>query len=248
MYCFKLKALSNHVAKFGVITMHTSVTISLHPQNILAIEGYNEETAPYVAQAVTALDEAYQGLCAIHEARIAVGKNPTLNSAAQLVAVAEFAEKRLARIFRTIDNASANLQRGIAGIEDMLNTPLQSKASGGITAEIRAHVKGLSDSERRKFLSDAQQARDYQALEAVLGAPGYLSGISNEEKTVRTRIYHSSRVPEQVRRLEVMKAAFDLLGQRGGLVHAEADKAIGASRAEVNRIRAAKAQAEAAFK
>lgn len=228
--------------------MNTAVTISLHPQNILAIQGYNEETAPYVAAAVTALDEAYQGLGAIHEARIAASKNPTLNSAAQLVAVAEFADKRMARILRTIDSAAASLQRGIAGIEDTLNTPLQQKANSAITAEIRAHVKSLSASERRQFLNEAQHAGDLQTLEAVLGAPGYLSGISNEEKSIRTRIYHSSRAPEQVRRLEVMKAAYELLGQRGGLVHTEAEKAIGASRAEVNRIKSAKAQAEAAFR
>jgi hypothetical protein len=228
--------------------MNTLVTISLHPQNILAIKGYNEETAPYVAAAFTAFDEAYQGLCAIHEARIAASKNPTLNSAAQLVAVAEFADKRMTRILRAIDSASTSLQRGITGIEEMLSAPLQQKANSAFTAEIRAHVKSLSASERRKFLSEAQHAGDLQTLEAVLGAPGYLSGISNEEKSIRTRIYHSNRAPEQVRRLEVMKLAFDLLGQRGGLVHSGVEKAIGASWAEVNRIRKAKAQAEEAFR
>jgi hypothetical protein len=45
-----------------------------------------------------------------------------------------------------------------------------------------------------------------------------------------------------------MKLAFDLLGQRGGLVHSGVEKAIGASWAEVNRIRKAKAQAEEAFR
>lgn len=228
--------------------MNTLVTISLHPKNVSAIEGYNEETAPYVAAAVTAFDEAYQGLCAIHEARIAASKNPTLNSAAQLVAVAEFADKRMTRILRAIDSASTSLQRGITGIEEMLNAPLQHKANSAFTVEIRAHVKSLSASERRQFLSEAQHTGDLQTLEAVLGAPGYLSGISNEEKSIRTRIYHSSRAPEQVRRLEVMKAAFDLLGQRGGLVHSGVEKAIGASWAEVNRIRKAKAQADEAFK
>lgn len=224
------------------------VSISLHPKNLLAIKGYNDETAPYIASAVTAFDEAYQGLCAIHEARIAASKNPTLNSAAQLIAVAEFADKRMTRILRAIDSASATLQRGIVGIEETLNTPLQQKANSGITAEIRAHVKNLTVSERRKFLNEAQQAGDNQTLEAVLGAPGYLSGISGEEKTFRTRIYHNTRAPEQARRLAVMKSAYDLLGQRSGLVHSGVEKAIGASWAEVNRIRSAKAQAEEAFR
>lgn len=224
------------------------VSISLHPDNLLSIDGCNEETLPYISSAVTAFDAAYQGLDSIHKAREAAATNPTLNDVGRLLVVAEFAEKKQLSITRGIDSAMSNLKKGIDAIDMQLSTPFEASAGTSISAEIRAHVKAMPIGERTKFLVTAQRDGDTKTLRAVLGAPAYLSGLTNEEATIRTRQYHEANSPELARRLSVMKKAHDMLGERGGLVLSETEKAIGEPWSKVNSLRVSKNRAEAAFK
>jgi hypothetical protein len=225
------------------------ITPSLHPKNISAISGYNDDIAPHLATAVEALDTAYQGIDAVHKARQGAASNPTINDAGRLLVVADFAEKHQLSITRKFDFSMSVLKKNIDALETMLSTPLlQNSRADGVTAEIRAHVKGLSVEERHKFLNDALENGDKQTLGSVLGAPAYLSGISHEEQLVRTRMYHRSNAPDAVQRLEATKAAYEMLGRVGGLVHTEIEKAMGASWSKVNNVRTAKQRAEAPFK
>ncbi|MHC8354261.1 hypothetical protein ACYZTL_03225 [Pseudomonas sp. LB3P81] len=228
--------------------IHSHVTPSLHPQNISAVPGYNEDIAPHLASAVDALDTAYQGLNAIHKARKGAATNPTMNDAGRLLVVADFAEKHQHLINRKFDYSMSVLKKNIDALETMLNTPLVQSRADGITAEIRAHVKGLSVEARHNFLNEALENGDKQTLGSVLGAPAYLSGISQAEQQTRTRMYHRSNAPEAVQRLEATKAAYEMLGRVGGLVHTEIEKAMGASWSKVNDVRTAKQRAEAPFK
>lgn len=53
----------------------TKVSPSLHPANIEAIEGFNDDTKAYVNPAVEALSTAYVAIEKIHAARDAAEKN-----------------------------------------------------------------------------------------------------------------------------------------------------------------------------
>jgi hypothetical protein len=85
-------------------------------------------------------------------------------------------------------------------------------------------------------------------MSAVLGAPGYLSGVSPVEKEMFTRKFNEARAPEVAKRLEVMTKAQELLQQRAGLVFTEIEKAIGAPRSRIDAIRKGDKAMKAAFK
>jgi len=226
-----------------------NVTPSLHPANLEAIDGYGDDTKGYINAAVDALASAYDGLAKIHEAKVATSKNQAWNEDQQVLMVADFAEKTQTAITRKFDAAVASLTKGIDAMDAMLNDPIKADAERlNVAAEIRAHVKGLSVDERLKFLSDAQAAGDIESLRAVLGAPSYLSGMTEQERQVRTRMFHEKNSPETANRLKVMRAARDMLLQRGGLVLTEVEKGMGAKWDKVQQLRKHQSAAETALK
>lgn len=110
--------------------INTKVSPSLHPETITAIEGYDESTAPLVGQAVTVLDEVYQGMESIHTAKAAAAKNPTLNDAAALIAVGDFAFKVQQRAAARLDTAVVSLTKMIDATTEVLKAPVTSSGKG----------------------------------------------------------------------------------------------------------------------
>lgn len=230
--------------------VNSDVTPSLHPGVIENLPNY-AEMAGYVACAHDAFKTAYTALVSIHTARKSATKDPTLNDAGRILKVASFAEKKLGAITKAFDNANKRLSDGIQYIEDQLTTPLkQSASSTFMNSEIRAHFKALKpagDDGRRGRLNDALAANDQQTLTAVLGAPAYLSGLTEAERAYYTRRYHEANNPELAKRLAIMHAARALLEERGGLVFREVEKAIGADWGTVRRYKEQKSASDSAF-
>ena len=94
---------------------------------------------------------------------------------------------------------------------------------------------------------EAQQKKDLQTLQALLGAPSYLSGLTDIEVQHYTRQLHEIQNPALAQRLKVMKNAATLLGERGGLVFREVEKAVGKPSHVIQKLRKAKNEAEQAF-
>ncbi|WP_454756890.1 hypothetical protein [Cupriavidus campinensis] len=226
--------------------INTDVTPSLHPSVIEAVDGYEQHMA-YVVEARNAFDEAYKALSTIHNARRAVADDPTMTDTAKLLAVAEFADKHSDKLFRRFDGAVARLTLTVRDHESKLTAPVQQAAAAPVAAEIRAHVKAMNQGERASFLNDALRVGDTQTITAVLGAPAYLSGLTEVEKQVHTRAYHAKANPDLSARLAIMTKAKELLEQRGALMHGEIEKSIGGSWAKVAAARQASNKAKAAF-
>jgi len=224
------------------------VSPSLHPGNLTSMPEYTDEVAPYLAPAVEALDDMYQSIAAVHRLKQVADKNQAWTPANVALQVSKEADKTLARLMKKADAVLANLQKSIDGREDMLRTPLQQRASvGAVNGEIRAHVKAMSAEERTKFLREANESGDGETLAAVLGAPPFLSGLTQTEKEHFTREYHMRRDPVAVRRLAAMKAAHKMLQDRAPLVFKELEKAVGVNAATVKKLREANTAAEQAF-
>jgi hypothetical protein len=81
----------------------------------------------------------------------------------------------------------------------------------------------------------------------VLAAPAYLSGIDPAMQASLLRMWHVKQNPVKEKRLRAMQAALDLVGQRGGLVFKELERAVGAPPHKVKALREAKTAAEKAF-
>ncbi len=231
------------------IEIDTAVTPSLHPANVESISGYDAETAPAVVEVLGCFRIAYDALSDVHAARKAAASNPVLTDAARLLQVADFADKHQNTVTRKFDAARANLVKAITALDASLNEPLKLRAERpSIAAEVRAHVKALTSEQREAWFNERQRAGDMESLEMVLGVPGgYLSGMSDDERAIRTRMYHEMRQPIVAKRLKVMGAALEMLETRGPLLFKEMEKAVGASSRKVAALRSAKTTAEAAF-
>lgn len=208
--------------------INTKVSPSLHPAAIESIEGYNEETASHVADALRAFTTAYTQLGKIYKFNEAIEPDTSLTDDAKLLRVADYAGSRMEDALKAMQNATDSLGKRIAHAEAELTTPLKAtKAISGVAVEIRAHVKALPTDERRAWFNDALEANDATSLEAVLAGPGYLSGLKPEEVAHYTRLYQEKLNPQMFRRLQVMQKAQAMLQDRGGLVFTGAEKALG---------------------
>lgn len=230
-----------------MLPVDPNITPALHPGTLTGLEHFNDDTADAIAPAVQALTVAYQGLAAIAAARDAVIKNPTLNDAAKVLKIGDFASKQQEVITKAIDKARTTLGEGISSLERHLAAPLQSSSVGTLSQEIRTHCASLSSKERFAFLDAALNRSDGTTLHAILGAPAYLSGMTNEEQATRTRMYHLQRDPLAAKRLDLMKTALGKLDNSGSLVFNGVTKAMGSTWVHVNTIRAATVAAEREF-
>lgn len=229
-----------------VVTTPYSPPIDLHEGVIQAIDGYPEFEG-YLAPARNAFSVAYESLNAINEARLAAAKNKARTPEQVVLITASFAEKKQEHITRVWDKARADLVSAAKQLDESLTTPLEQQATGSINAEIRAHVKALTDGDRTKLLNDAIKSRRVKVVSAVLGAEGFLSGLSDGMHAHLTRTWHEQEQPATVRRLNATRKAIDQLEKRGGLALSQIEKAMGGTWKEVRVLRGMASEEEKAF-
>ncbi len=225
----------------------TRVTPSFHPDTVRAIDEYDDDTASILAGAEAAFSEAYIGVGRVHDASAAGKTNPAWNEAAALIHTADFADKMFTTLAKRFDGATANLTRVIEGPERDLSQPIESRGVGAMSAEIRAYVLSLPEGQRMGFIRSAIEAGDERTVGATLGGVAYLSGITPEMQAVLLRLNHEKSNPRAAKQLRAAKAGLALIGERGGLLFGEMEKAVGAKQAKVQKLRAAKAAAEKSF-
>lgn len=225
------------------------LTPSLHAETIKNIDGYNEElTAPILAPAIEALDDAYITLGKLHDARDAAKKNQAWSEGQQVLAVSDAAWKQQQRLAKKLDGVLATLGTQIAHFEKELSQPLESRASVGISGEIRKYVKEMATSERQRFLMQAISEGDHTTVGAVLGAPSYLSGLDSDSQSIYVRMWHEKTSPDKAIKLKAVQNTKRLIEDRAGLIFKEIEKAMGASWSTVNKLRQGNDKALAALK
>lgn len=230
------------------IDVDVQVSPSLHPQVILSLPDYDDDTAPYLNMAVESFDVAYHALGKIHNARLQVEKSPTLTPDNRTLMVADFADKHQKAITRKFDSTVAAMSKSIDALDAQLNSPVASDAERlNISGEVRAFMRGMSTAERNNFLNQSLDKLDHSTLRAVLGAPAYLSGMTDDELKARTRMYHARSAPQIEKRLRVMRQVRDLMTSRSGLVFTQLEKAIGSDFGRVQEIRKAHNRATTAL-
>lgn len=223
------------------------VTPSFHPRTVQEIAGYDDDTASILAGTEAAFSEAYIAVGRVHDAREAGKTNPAWTEAAALIETQNFADKLTLNLAKRFDSASANLTRVITGLESDLSQPLEGRGVGAMAGEIRSYVHSLPEGQRMGFIQKAIEAGDERTVGAVLGGVPYLSGITPEMATMLLRLYHEKTNPRAAKQLRAAKAGLELIGERGGLLFGEMEKAVGAKQAKVQKLRAAKAAAEKSF-
>lgn len=225
----------------------TRVTISLHPNNVEALESYDEYTAPVLAPVAAVFDTAYQGIASVHAAREKVAANPSWTEAQQVIKTQDMADAVFAKVAKAMDGQRASLAKGIAFLEKELTQPVESRASHPISKEIREHIKSLPKASRMGFIKNAIDEGDHDVPMAALGAPSFLSGIDASIQSTLLRMYREKSNPQLAKRLRAMQQAKDLIETRSGLLHSQLEAAVGMAPHKVQRLRKANSEAEAAL-
>lgn len=229
-------------------TINSRVTPALHAENVKQIEGYDDsDIAAVLAPTLNAFDEAYSGIGQVYEAREKAKTNPTWNEAQQIIATDDLAQKQFGRIAKIMDTTRANLEKGIAHLEQELSQPVTTRAAHPVASEIRTYVRGLGTTKLHSFIQSAIDNGDHDTVTAVLGAPAYLSGLTREFQQTYLRFYHERNNPATAKRLKAMQGAKALIEERAGLVFKELEKAVGAPPHKAKALREAKTAAEKAF-
>jgi len=236
------------------IDVDSRVTPTLHPKCIEHLDGYTEETAPYVASAVTAFTTAYQAVVSVHNARSAARSNPVWNPAEQVIRTDDLAKDKFAAAAAALDRSYVDLGKKSDHIEGILNQPLVSKASLSISQEIRAHVKAMDMGERLAFIRSSIDNGDETTVTALLGAPGYLCGLDEDAHRIHCRMWHEKKSPELAAQLKVIQGARNYISAKSGLLFDEMEKAVGVltdpdsgRKYTPHELREAKKASEAAF-
>lgn len=220
---------------------------SLSPKVIEALDGF-EDAKDLLGPVVTAFSAATNALIDIDKAKQQAQKDPSRTEANVLLQVAKFAETHQEKVTKKFDAVLKTLDTQINSREAMLSAPLKSAANSSIVAtEVRAHVKAMSMDQRHKFLDERQRAGDTETLSMILGAQGFLSGMNDQERAVRTRLFNEAQNPQVSKQLKAMQAARDLVVTRGPLFLGQIEQAIGAQWRTIRRLREARDAAEAAF-
>ncbi|AUW58301.1 hypothetical protein C1T17_09495 [Sphingobium sp. SCG-1] len=206
----------------------TRISPTLHPGIAGEIADYDDETRPLLGQTETAVDAAFKALQSIHNAKEGAALNPSLNPFEQLVAVDDHANKVMSKVYGSWSRAVDALNNNVTAMEKDLYAPVESKASRAMATEIRQHFAGLeTDGKRMGALRKAIEAGDETTATAVLGAPSYLSGLSEELHAEYLRDWHNAQRPVEAKKIRAMRAAADMLNNRYQLLTKAVEKAVG---------------------
>ena len=227
----------------------TAVTPSLHPQTVGSLDEYDDSTSGHLQQVVEAFQLAYEGVGRVHSGRAAALADPTMTEAAQILRTRDAADRVFKDCAARFDRVTANMQSGIKQIETELSQPMQTRTAHPLSVEVRNYLRGMKDAGKSPidFIRAAIESGDSETVSAALGAPAYLSGLTNEMQAVLLRMAHEKANPVGAKRLRAMKGALELLHNNAPKLHLELEKAIGVPQHKVKAFREAKSRTYKAF-
>jgi len=227
----------------------TRVSPALDPEVFRAVEGYNDETRPFVDGVVNAFNDVYLTLGKVHDARALWAKNLAVTPENRILIVGKESQKQKDRVLKRLALAERDLRANIEHTEGELSRPLKERAGlGSLNGEVRSFVRSLDRPKREAFMRQALENDDRPTLEAILGAQPFLSGLTPLDHAHYVRAYHTQRNSHLVRRLDLMKRFLDMIERNGPIVHRQFEKAVGAQPNAVAAIHAANERAVAALK
>lgn len=205
----------------------TRISPTLHPGIAGEIADYDDDTRPLLGATETAVSEAFNALRSIHDAKAAAATNPTLNEFAQLIAVDNHATKLMDKVYAKWSHTTDVLNANITKMEAELYAPVEQRATASMASEIRRHFASLELGPRMNALRKAIETGDSLTASSILGAPCYLSDMTEELHAEFLRDWHNAQRPVEAKKIRAMRAATDMLNERYKLLTAAHREAVG---------------------
>jgi hypothetical protein len=205
----------------------TRISPTLHPGIAGEIADYDDDTRPLLGTTETAVSEAFVALKSIHDAKAAAATNPTLNEFAQLIAVDNHATKLMDKVYAKWSRTTDTLNANITAMEKDLYAPVEQRATASMASEIRRHFAGLETGPKMNALRKAIEAGDALTASSILGAPHYLSDMTEELHAEFLRDWHNAQRPVEAKKVRAMRAAAEMLNERYKLLTQAHREAVG---------------------
>jgi hypothetical protein len=208
--------------------------------NVTKLEGFEEHGAT-LAPAVTALEAMEKCISEVIDARNRSAKDPALTEGAAVLKVAAYGDKLSEAASKKADVAHRHVESQIAAVEADLTKAVTANIHTALAGEIRSHSKG--EKNPVQFVSGLIAAGDEQSVNAILGAPAYLSGLTDDMRAALTKQWNAKRNPALTARLELLKATDDRLSRASSGFILTIEKAMGVDYRVIQKLRAAQAAA-----
>lgn len=146
------------------------------------------------------------------ELRAEAGEHPQADRAKQLATAAEAAFKRAAAVVNRRVEELLRHQETLAGrVAEALEDPERRTREGlSIATAIRAHVQSLEgETTRIRFLTNAVDAGDRRTVSAVLAAPAYLSGLTDQHVAILRTAAAAKFAPQDSKQLDAVGKVLD---------------------------------------
>lgn len=166
-----------------------------------------DENDPVLSQAHKAFESLSKTLDETFERELTIRQDSTRTEADHMLAAAKLAEKHLTVPTQSLDGARASAVETIREIDREVERTFKSHLTESERSEIRSHIKGLSDKQRREFLASA----DDDVVASVLSAKPFLSGLKPAEaETLRHQVIQR-RFPQAMKRRQKLQKAQEQL-------------------------------------
>jgi hypothetical protein len=169
-----------------------------------------------MVDALAAAREAAQDAADTYER---VMLNPMKTRSANLKDAAGSVDALFARGAKRLDAARDKAERSIAEIEKRTAAPPEPTTIAGAMreSEIRATLAAMSVADRTKAVATAIDAGDDEVIGSLMRGPAMLSGIGSAERLALQDRWRRVRHPDQVKRVEQLKAALSDLDRASAL-------------------------------
>lgn len=164
--------------------------------------GFKEE--PIVQHARNLVGRARERVTRAHQSL--TNRDPYFTEAQHL----EDWEKRTRVAVKNLDEEQAKLDQQFAdelrGLDQEINERLALKETER-ACEIRNYVRSIPEDQRHPFISEVVNRGDSETVAALISAPGYLSGISEDQRGNLKERYMRTHAKDLVERREAIEKA-----------------------------------------
>lgn len=193
----------------------------LHPELLEA-----EATVGEV-KAMRTVYQEYKKLLSATKAALRV-EDPSRTPEAHYLEIAAAWKKQLDAIANRSAEETASAKKAISILDKDIANLLEVR-EGAHSNEIRQHVKAIPAAGRIPFVMAAIDGGDKETVAAIMGGPSYLSGLTDEQRTVLWNAYTERAAAGHVatkraiqRALDVNFNAFNELIEAGGALFPDA--------------------------
>ena len=151
------------------------------------------------------LRDAGKKIRSIEEVRKANLEDPTQSDEAKAVNTWKYAETKFNEIAKQSENLP-DLNATIQALEDEMDSAVSNKAKTDFAKEARQRLSNMDEKDRSKFISHAMRNEEFEITAYILGAPAFLSGISQSQHEKLKKWYRNQLFGYEVNALKALES------------------------------------------